>query len=166
MEPLAGLIRGKISSDIGDLNVLHEIYPWIPNEAQIRPSPEQLSIKWAKLDAIEREWVSMTDFTLHQIFDKAITILPSGQHAVDDQIVGEDDVRFLPSHFPYDISPGGFHFVLWFGCRTEPAIDINAIISKGIFEMLEHQHFDFAWYENPKMSIPEFYHVHVFWTEF
>lgn len=23
--------------------------------------------------------------------------------------------------------------------------------------------FDFAWYENPKMSVPDFYHVQVFW---
>ena len=23
--------------------------------------------------------------------------------------------------------------------------------------------FDFVWYENPKMSVPDFYHVQVFW---
>ena len=64
------MIRGQISSNILDLNDLHSIYNWIPNENMIRPNSIELSKKHLTLDIIQNEWYSMYDYLLFKIFNQ------------------------------------------------------------------------------------------------
>ncbi len=106
----------------------------------------------------------MRDFILHEIFGKSTFIDDYGRlHAVDDA-VNETIVVFRPSHFPYNVQGGSNHWIMWFGCSDSPTMNVSDCIVKRLREHLGHDAFDFAWYPNPKMSIPEFYHVHVFWV--
>ena len=158
------LIRSRVSSDVSELNILNMIYPWVPNETQVRPTPEQMELKRLNLAALDQQWRSMRDYILYEIFGKHPCVDDSNKLCTSDDAVSVADVRFCPSHFPYNIQAGGKHWVLWFGCHEEPNLNINNIIAKMIKERAGHDDFDFAWYPNPKMSLPDFYHVHVFWT--
>jgi hypothetical protein len=60
---------------------------------------------------------------------------------------------------------------MWYGDAQKPyaygddSTDrINADINEALTQMCEEVEFDFAWYENPAMTVPEFYHVQVFWV--
>jgi hypothetical protein len=41
--------------------------------------------------------------------------------------------------------------------------EITGHISKAMKTRLKHERFEFVWYQNPKMTIPEIFHVQVFW---
>ena len=176
------LIRNIISSDIQELDQLHTQYKWIPSSVQIRPSPELLAVKRDKIDSIGMEWVSFKDYILHHVFQK-----PSARRHFDNMLYATDDQvinlkSFQPNLFPYDIQQGQ-HWVMWYGQEAQDSLLI-ADITQDIDNELRKQlcidsdsdiggsgsdiggsgNYDFAWYVNPKMSIPEFFHVQVFWT--
>lgn len=44
---------------------------------------------------------------------------------------------------------------------TEAQIDAD--ITKALQAQLQGDGFDFVWYENPKMTVPDLHHVQVFW---
>ena len=138
----------------------------IPNETQIRPTPDQLDAKCTSTLELGQAWRSMKDFIMHSVFDVPICIDDSNKLcAVDtkDKPINEC-IRFCPNHYPYNIQGGGRHFVLWFGCHDEPNINVNKVVGRELTKHLGHDNFDYAWYCNPKMSIPDFYHVQVFWV--
>jgi len=162
---LGGLrLRSRISSDVSALNRIHRTFNWIPNESQIRPTPEQLERKRARMNELAERWASMGDFVLHEVFGKGATKNAENRLCAVDDAVCASDVVFHPSHFAYDVPLGGHHWVMWFGCREPPPTNVSECIVQRLREHLGHDAFDFAWYPNPKMSIPEFYHVHVFWV--
>lgn len=161
----AELVRSRISSDTCELDILNMIYPWIPNSSQIRPLPEQLVEKHAGMNAVNETWKSMRDYILHQIFDKPVLEDLDGKLGAADADVTATSIVFCVSQFPYNVQHGGKHWILWFGCHEEPNININNVILKKLQDYLGHDDFDYAWYQNPKMSLPDFYHVHVFWVQ-
>jgi hypothetical protein len=140
------MIRGRISSLIEELNELSKIYNWIPNENTIRPSREDLEKKWETLHHIEQNWHSMKDYVYHNILNCT-----------------EKEWVFSPSIFRYNLPADANHWVLW-NTRT----DINAMIEdetiNAVLCGLLDQTTDFAWYKNPKPSVPEYFHVQVFWS--
>jgi hypothetical protein len=143
-------LRRKISSDIQDLNKLHQEYWWIPDETMVRPSAEVLEAKWALGRRLMDDGVSFKDFILHMYF------------------TGVNPWAFDKSLFPYQLPPGAEHFVLWNSMHDYYWEVDDALVSKRIEGMLKvqlgHDKFDFAWYKNPKPSIPEIWHVQVFWV--
>ncbi len=209
-------LKGKISSNIDDLNRLNTLYPWIPSESQVRPTPEIKAKKEAMTRRISENWENFTDYILHTVFGKRKSCL-FNKFTVHDRNV-ESEIVFKPNEFAYQVE--GNHFVLWFGTSAQELPDdaISDIIHAKIEEHLEltgvcksnntnniksnimnntagssvagsnssciiasdsHSssssssssssapsicHFDFAWYINPKMTVPEFFHVQVFWA--
>ena len=158
-------VRSRVSSDVSALNRLNRTFTWIPNEFQIRPTTVQLEVKQARMKELDERWASNGDFVRHEIFGKSTTMNDANQRCTVDDTVGANDVVFCPSHFAYNVQVGSNHWVMWFGCRDEvPEMNVSDCIMQRLREHLGHDTFDFAWYPNPKMSLPEFYHVHVFWV--
>jgi hypothetical protein len=144
-------LRRQISSDIQDLNKLHQEYWWIPDETMVRPSAEVLEAKWALAQRLIDDGVSFKDFIMRMYF----TGPWAGAWVFDKSL------------FPYRLPIGGEHFVLWNSMHDYNWDVHEVMVSERIECMLKvqlgHNRFDFAWYKNPKPSIPELWHVQVFW---
>jgi hypothetical protein len=164
------MMKGKIHSDIEQLNRLNQVYPWIPNERSIRPKNEDIAVKNQRIREISEQWVSMKDYILHHVFDQ--------QCSYDDQQHGKRVCRSLPDHpvwafcpstFRYDLPEYANHYVLWYsdGDHSQDYHEefINNQIQDWIWKLVNNDKFDFAWYKNPKPTVPEFYHVQVFWIQ-
>lgn len=160
------IIKSMIPSHFDQLNELNKLYPWIPNSTCIRPSSEMIACKRKKSADIEKNWYSFTDFILHEVFGKPMVKLASKTNKlfVLDRKVTQMKV-FRPNDFPYDVK--GHHWVMWYGTSVAPADmgSVNDDIENELKKILgDTADYDFAWYINPKITIPEFFHVQVFWT--
>ena len=163
-------IRSRISSDLDSLDALNGIYNWIPNRNTIRPTPDQIKVKLEKILQIESEWESFFDFVLYNIFEQNYTINNSNKKFIENYDKSKlANWVFKPSDFKYQLAENSNHYVLWssefnIGYNFDDLV-INNIISCKIKEMIGDSDYDFAWYKNPKPTIPEFYHVQVFWIK-
>lgn len=170
------MFRNKINSDLDNLDDLNKIYPWIPNSLSIRPKPEDIEKKKILSMEIQLNWNSYSDYIKHTIFDykyfvnefnKKITF---SDNFVITNVFSHNKWVFAPSIFRYNLIPESNHWILWCPEKdfTFDFCDelINHIIEekiKSVLDIESYSDFQFAWYKNPKPTIPEFYHVQVFW---
>ena len=61
-------INTKIHNSLESLNAYNKIYPWIPNENQIRPTDMILTFKNILMNKINREYNSTRDYILMNLF--------------------------------------------------------------------------------------------------
>ena len=56
---------------------------------------------------------------------------------------------------------------MWYTCSKDELTDeeITKDIKNSISSFLKSDKFSFVWYENPKMTIEDIYHVQVFWVK-
>jgi hypothetical protein len=164
---MSSSLRKKISSDIQDLNELHKIYPWIPNEHMVRPSLKVLQEKFQFSDYVLANWMTFKDFILDTHFQYPIDIEDGHKYVVNTGTKSE--WNFTKSLFPYDLPANVNHYILWnsvYNYYKEFSDSvINNIISETLTSLLGTDEFDFAWYVNPKPSIPELWHCQVFWIK-
>ena len=68
--------------------------------------------------------------------------------------------------FRYQIDPTSFHYIMWYTCSKDDLTEeeITKDIKNSIYLIIKKENFSFIWYENPKMTINDIYHVQVFWT--
>jgi hypothetical protein len=142
------MLCSKISSDPAVLEVLSARRPWIPNAQTMRPTPEDLAKKMA--------WLAMP------------AMQPPSQlkQYLLDTLFKGDTWAFSPAMFRYNTT--GEHYVLW-NSEHDYYFDydddhIDSIITGLLTHIVGNTNFDYAWYKNPKPSVPELYHVHVFWV--
>jgi hypothetical protein len=159
------MLRRKISSDTASLDELYQEYKWIPNSLTIRPHPDVLVRKLLAMQEIDEKWMSCKDYILFKVFGRQTKMICNRLY-VENLEVDASTKIFQLNEFPYAIEEGN-HWVLWYGSTEKCCSDENItsdvyVAIKGILNGSEA--FDFAWYENPKMSVPEFFHVQVFWT--
>ncbi len=132
----------------------------------IRPTPEIFWKKQMVCDQISSIWLHFRDYILATHFDYPIRVNELSRAYISADIVKEE-WAFVPCSFPYNIPNDSHHYVLWNSkvcCEHSFEDDeINEQIRKGITN-LGYAGFDFAWYVNPKPSIPELWHCQVFWT--
>jgi hypothetical protein len=156
----------QISSDIQDLNELHRQYNWIPDENMIRPTPAILEDKRAFSEYVLRNWTSFRDFILDTHFKYPVDSKDGHKYICDK--VEKSEWTFQKSLFPYNLPPEVNHYILWnslydyFNDFDESVI--NTIIKDTLEITVGAGNFDFAWYKNPKPSIPELWHCQVFWV--
>jgi hypothetical protein len=159
------MIRCKISSDIQDLNELHKKYFWIPDENMIRPSEKVLENKRHFSNYVLHNWMSFKDFILDTHFKFTMDIDDGHLYALKNTTKSE--WHFVKSLFPYNLPDDVSHYVLWnsfYDCFHSFDDDkINSIIKETLESVVGTDRFDFAWYVNPKPSIPELWHCQVFW---
>jgi hypothetical protein len=162
------MIQDEISSDINVLNELNKKYIWIPNENTIRPTQSDLVRKYFLNNTIQTEWKSMKDFIQNSVFKKPYLIDENNKKYVENQNYVEEWL-FEPSMFRYNIIPKSKHYILWNNkhnfFENYDSKKINQILKVVIFDKLGHHNYDFAWYKNPKPTVPEFYHIQVFWID-
>ncbi len=164
------MLRTRICSDLETLDNLSLVYPWILDSQSIRPSLKDIERKSLLLTQIEDEWISNRDYIFHTIFGEKYHI-----GADDKKYVKSDNLElnvkwsFQPSMFKYKLSYSDTnHWILW---NSEKDLNweyeeekINHIITIKLLQHLEtNSSPQFVWYKNPKPTIPEFYHVQVFW---
>lgn len=160
------MLQRKIDADQAALDELYKSFDWIPNSQNIRPTPDVLTKKLETLKEIDEKWMSLKDYILFKVFEMETKEICSRLY-VPDMIAENIPPKFHPNEFPYSIDKGN-HWVLWYASPQQPHSDdcINNDIRKAIHQLLEgRSNFDFAWYINPKMSVPDFFHVQVFWIE-
>lgn len=99
--------------------------------------------------------------------------------SISNELCNATTKKFMKNPFPYNNLRCN-HFVLWYGCTLNPYLEeqegrennwrekITQDIVQELKKLLParyHANFQFIWYENPKMTHPDFYHVHVFWIQ-
>ncbi len=148
------------------LNAYNKLYPWIPNENQIRPTGMNIFYKEKLMDEIKEKYNSTRDYILIDIFKYQFTKNKAKKY----QVINDDNIKlhkFQVNLFKYDLHPKTFHYQMWYTCDKNELIDkeINKDIYNSIFNIVKCDKFKFVWYENPKMSIDDIYHIQVFWTK-
>ena len=140
----------KISSNSDKLNELSKQYNWIPNSNSIRPENEEN--KNIYFGFLICNYGSIYKGTLKDIF----------------KIDNLDEIKptklFAENKFKYNIT--GNHYVMWYLLYEENEITdeiINCDIFCNIYQKIGNNNFNFAWYKNPKPSVPEIFHLQVFW---
>ena len=163
--------KGRIPSDFEYLDKIHEILPWVPNSSQCRPSPIAREKKERLLEQVRSEWRSLTDYVYHVELECPYEIHDDGKKAVEHR--GGPESLFKPNTFPYNTGvPNARHYVLWYRTphRDAKLTDdvINSHIEAFISSYIDDDAipFQYAWYENPNMTVPDIYHLQVFWTHF
>ncbi len=158
----------RISSNKKDLNELNKKYFWIPNELTIRPSETILAKKQKLFEVITNEWRSVKDFILHTIFDQKVSE-QEGKKLVSEISELINNWVFKPSDFRYNIPSLAYHYNLWnYDKDISHEYDdeeINEILRSNIKKILNTDKFQFAWYKNPKPTVPDFYHLQVFFIK-
>lgn len=163
------MIQNQIPSNIETLNVLHKIYEWIPNENMIRPNSIELAKKQLLMNTIENEWVTLQDYILFKVFNQDFEEIPTiCKKKIPYIKTSISEFVFTESLFRYNLPTHAKHYVLWFSkinFENSQYIIFKEIINDIIFSELSKytNNFDFAWYINPKPSVPDFFHVQVFW---
>ncbi len=161
-------LQKRIDCDLDSLDYYNSLYEWVPSRFMIRPTPEILDYKIKKLQDIELQWNSYFDFILFHVFQQKYLLTNENKKYIPNfQNLILDEYLFIPSDFPYQIPKYANHYVLW-NSKYNIYYDfddniINTILLQKIKEIVKNDHFDFVWYKNPKPTIPEFYHIQVFW---
>lgn len=157
-------LQGRISSALTDLTQLHLTHPWVPGAEDVRPTPDVLARKADTLATLTRDWLTFSDYIRVHVFGQAVMEAGDGSGRLCS--VGEDSalagaVVFAPNEFPYAVPR---HWVLWYGPREGEVgeAQITADVAAQMASRPELAGRDFAWYVNPKMTVPEYFHVQVF----
>lgn len=154
----------RIPSNRETLNFIHFYKRWVPSGEQIRPLPEIVSKKDNDYIDFDRFYSSVKDQILIRYFNYPSKINRS-TNKVESKIILDNvrDKRFIKNEYPYQVPIGTYHYVMWYTYQDIPDNEINNDIDNSLYELVGHKNFEFVWYENPKMSVPEIYHVQVFW---
>ncbi len=157
-------INTKINSSIDSLNEYNKVYPWIPNENQIRPTELIINFKKILFNKIFEEYKSSRDYILINLFNYKMKRENNKLIAVESS---EDFHKFEVCRFRYQIDSSAFHYIMWYTCSKEKLTDekITNDIKSEIYNIIKSDNFNFIYYENPKMTISDIYHVQVFWIK-
>jgi len=163
-----GTLNCEIPPDPECLQLIHERYRWTPSQDMIRASPAVQQLKQEHVAKTLRRYCGVPDQILHDVFGCGVVQQPNGRYAasVSEAMAGRKRLARHP--FPYDLPHGTRHYVLWYLAETIPVEreQVTADIAESIEQLIgAHHSFEFAWYENPKMTVPELYHVQVFWRK-
>eukprot|EP00854_Cymbomonas_tetramitiformis_P004531 gene4531-5552_t len=180
----------RIPSDKKILRSLSKIFGWIPSDENIRPSPETLVAKEKATSRFKYQYVTEADHILHTILRLDVTHekdpltgrrigTMKTARRFDDNGTRIDKRRFYRNEFPYSLPSGTNHYIMWYNLTQQQLTEeeINSDIFQGIEneliaseEVVERivqrkASFEFVWYLNPKMTIPDIFHVQVFWRK-
>lgn len=157
------LFKKRINSDVETLELLHKEYDWIPGKSNIRPLKEVIEAKQNYFNNIERDYKSLKDYVLIEIFKKNCRMINGKLENVE---IISNELTFIPNKFPYNISNDTNHYILWYSFNDGLSDElITKDINDEITKLVHNDNFEFVWYENPKMNIPDVFHVQVFWKK-
>ena len=150
----------QISPKLDNLDNLNKVYPWIPNSNQIRPTDDQKEKKEKDYWNANNFYDNTIDYLYDIIFNFDTSLNSNGKLISNnpDKLIKV----FRPNDYPYQLNNNSNHYVLWYNCEKQPySYDhINQDIKKELDKLFKN--YQYVWYENPSMSVPEIYHVQVF----
>ena len=118
-------LQTRISSDIEELSLLHEVYGWVPGKEHVRPTPAVRAQKELLLSNLSSMWSSPADWVFHHVFASPTSRGADGKRSAARPAAGA--TVFAPNPFPYDVPRGTEHWVFWMGRRSEwPEVRIAA----------------------------------------
>jgi hypothetical protein len=154
----------KILANNDTLDTLSNKYSWIPSSKQIRPLPEILEKKENDNISFKIFYDSIIDQILIRYFKIRGTINKKSNKMKSKLLLKDLRMKvFLENEYPYELHCNTNHYVMWYTYRDIPDDEISRDIYNSLKKILDDKQFEFVWYENPRMSIPEVYHVQVFW---
>ena len=62
-------LRCRVNEDAEELQLLHEVYGWVPGKAHVRPTPEVRAQKELLLANLSSMWASAADWVFHHVFE-------------------------------------------------------------------------------------------------
>lgn len=164
------MLRSRINSDINVLNLFSIVYKFLPNENTIRPTCKILEEKEKLKKHINKYWNSEKDYIKANIFNFETNINTDNKiYTIENS--NYDEWIFKECQFPYNTNHN--HWILWkysdtmnsFIINNESIKNINKIIEDNLKKSVKNNNFDFGWYSNPRPSIQDFFHIHVFWMQ-
>ena len=151
----------QISPDLEVLESLNKKYNWIPGPDNIRPSEELILKKEKDLQNADNFYASMKDYMYDLVFNFPTEFNSDGKlvATVPNKMIK----IFRENDYPYILPENTYHYVMWYNTNQKMISDeeITFDIEEEIKQII-NSNYNFVWYENPKMSIPEIYHVQVF----
>jgi hypothetical protein len=147
---------------------LHEEVNWTPGRASIRPDEQTIQRKAQFLDTVANTYETLSDQILHSVFTMAPEVSTSGKYTIPDKGGLSLTRRFERNSFAYTgLTTGTRHFLMWYTVGPPQLTDeqITSDIEQDINVRIGHDRFEFVWYENPKMTVSDLYHVQVFWRK-
>ena len=156
-------LRCRVDSDSTVLQLLHEVYKWVPGEANVRPTPEVRAQKELLLANLDGMWASPADWVYHHVFGMTTARGANGKRSCVSRPDAGTTV-FARNPFPYAVPNGTEHFVFWMASNEAEWPEQR--ITDGIAAAIDARGGgQFVWYPNPKMSVPDpqLFHVQVFW---
>jgi len=182
MQPKVPL-RARIPSYMPDIQQLSEIFNWLPSGDQLQPSAATMLLKESARERTMALYSSGVDQILEQLFGLESELMPDGRMFVtaETRFAAQQCKKFSPHPFPYEVPDGTHHYFMWYNLgpphitEEEVTADVEHEVDKkakayasmhssGLPDSDELPA-QFAWYEAPPgvISVPEIYHVHVFW---
>lgn len=154
----------KISPIETMLDTLSAKFHWIPSSDQIRPSLEDLIKKENDNVYHKTYYESVVDQILIRYFKIRGTIDKKSNKMKSKILLTDLKIKvLLENEYPYKLHSDTNHYVMWYTYRDMSDSEISIDIYNSLKDIVQDKHFEFVWYENPKMSVPEVYHVQVFW---
>ena len=101
-----------------------------------------------------------------------VNIFNTEKELSNDKIIAKEPLvklnHFDICRFRYQIEPNTFHYIMWYTCSKNELTDeeITKNVEESIYNVIKTDKFNFVWYENPKMTINDIYHVQVFWINY
>lgn len=157
-------INNKINPCYTNLDMLNSNYKWIPSSENIRPIED--IIKKKDIDCKTNNILYSTN--IDQVLIRYFNIKKKINRINNkfESKINIDNLRekvFIPNEYPYNVPEGTNHYVMWYTYDNISDEIITSDISSELYNLLNHLNFEFVWYKNPKMTIPEIFHVQVFW---
>ena len=155
-------LRCRISSDVEELALLHEVYGWVPGREHVRPTAAVRAQKELLLSNLGSMWASPADWVFHHVFGAQTCRGSDGKRTATRPAAGS--IVFAHNPFPYCVPQGTEHWVFWMA-SPEAGWPEDRIMSAIAEAVDERGGGEFVWYPNPKMSVPDatLFHVQVFW---
>jgi hypothetical protein len=154
----------KIPSGIDQLAELQRVALWIPGPANVRPSEEVKEAKAAHIDSVLRMYATEGDYVMATVLGAATEADMNGLLRACPLAARHKCLQ--RNEFPYQMPEGTRHFVMWYSYELDAVADepeITADIEQALRTRCRSDAFEFVWYLNPKMTIPDIFHVQVFW---
>ena len=141
-------LRCRVSSEVEELQLLHEVYGWVPGSTHVRPTPEVRAQKELLLQNLSSMWASPADWVFHHVFGSLTKRGPDGKRTASRPEPGA--TRFARNPYPYAVPGGTEHWVFWMASpEAEWAEDrITAELGAAVDALGGGE---FVWYPNPKM---------------
>ena len=108
---------------------------------------------------------SLKDYILDDVFNFNCKFNSNGKMFVPPENIFHKKI-LSKNKYPYQLPKNTNHYLMWYTYQPKTDYKINQDIFDSLKNILGNTNFEYVWYKNPKPTIPELFHVQVFWILF